>query len=307
MPCLKCGSENSADAKFCRACGNKLEGIEPVPTSGLVQCPKCGQSNEAGKKFCPKCGASLVAAVSAPTAPAPSYPSATPRPSASAPVVSSPATPGPANAPAADSPRPDNAAIQFPPPKEGMNKAVVGGVIAAVILATAGGGGYWYYQQQEAKKVIAAETEPNTEAQKAMTYSDPFAYCKAVFNVPLDAADRPPFIVASFLRANEGPLEWRCVDGKVMACYLGATGSACQRRDANGTPPSGLKEFCLENPNEQMLTRSQFGPDAPENWGCVDGRPMAKGIPPRLDRQSYVVDNWVDAQGIESLKVMEVE
>jgi hypothetical protein len=30
MKCLKCGSENGANAKFCRGCGTKLEGIEKI-------------------------------------------------------------------------------------------------------------------------------------------------------------------------------------------------------------------------------------------------------------------------------------
>jgi len=61
MKCSKCGSENSAGAKFCRGCGSGLNTPEPVATVTTVPCLSCGQANEAGKKFCSKCGASMTA------------------------------------------------------------------------------------------------------------------------------------------------------------------------------------------------------------------------------------------------------
>lgn len=61
MKCLKCGSENSASAKFCRSCGNNLNSPRSVSTPITAPCPSCGQANEPGKKFCSKCGASMTA------------------------------------------------------------------------------------------------------------------------------------------------------------------------------------------------------------------------------------------------------
>lgn len=60
MKCLKCGSENSASAKFCRGCGSSLNTQEPVAAVTTVPCPSCGQANVPGKKFCSKCGASMT-------------------------------------------------------------------------------------------------------------------------------------------------------------------------------------------------------------------------------------------------------
>jgi ribosomal protein L40E len=71
MQCLKCGSENSVDGRFCRGCGNKLEETEQVDTGRFIDCPKCGHANEPGKKFCPKCGASLIDVAPVPEAPVP--------------------------------------------------------------------------------------------------------------------------------------------------------------------------------------------------------------------------------------------
>ena len=75
--CLKCGTENSSDARFCRACGTKLEApraAEPPPEQA---CRACGHVNRASTRFCAKCGAdqSPPIFVAAPIAAA-----ATPRP-----------------------------------------------------------------------------------------------------------------------------------------------------------------------------------------------------------------------------------
>src|SRR5215207_5506413 len=49
MHCSACQHENREEAKFCEACGNKLELI----------CPSCGTHARTGAAFCDTCGASL--------------------------------------------------------------------------------------------------------------------------------------------------------------------------------------------------------------------------------------------------------
>jgi membrane protease subunit (stomatin/prohibitin family) len=48
-PCPKCGSGNSATAKFCSECGASLQ----------PHCQECGKPVEPGAKFCPECGKAL--------------------------------------------------------------------------------------------------------------------------------------------------------------------------------------------------------------------------------------------------------
>jgi class 3 adenylate cyclase/tetratricopeptide (TPR) repeat protein len=57
MTCPQCAHENPPGAKFCNACGTRLD----------VACPACGQRNAAGSRFCSECGAPLTTAA----APAP--------------------------------------------------------------------------------------------------------------------------------------------------------------------------------------------------------------------------------------------
>ncbi|MEW6296360.1 MAG: adenylate/guanylate cyclase domain-containing protein [Thermodesulfobacteriota bacterium] len=50
MDCPQCHHENRAGAKFCRACGAKLD----------LSCPSCGTVNEPGAAFCDHCGTALA-------------------------------------------------------------------------------------------------------------------------------------------------------------------------------------------------------------------------------------------------------
>ena len=50
MQCSNCQHENPAEAKFCNACGAKLE----------ARCPQCSHVNPSGSRFCNACGSSLT-------------------------------------------------------------------------------------------------------------------------------------------------------------------------------------------------------------------------------------------------------
>ncbi len=63
MICKECGTQNNATAKFCRACGSKLEEIT-VQEQKKNFCPACGSENSENAAFCRNCGMQLVAAQS---------------------------------------------------------------------------------------------------------------------------------------------------------------------------------------------------------------------------------------------------
>jgi len=50
MHCPKCQHENRQEAKFCEACGSKLE----------LSCPSCGNQIRPGAAFCDNCGTALT-------------------------------------------------------------------------------------------------------------------------------------------------------------------------------------------------------------------------------------------------------
>lgn len=47
--CPSCKTQNSADSKFCKKCGAKLQN----------NCPECGRPVEPDARFCPNCGKQL--------------------------------------------------------------------------------------------------------------------------------------------------------------------------------------------------------------------------------------------------------
>lgn len=64
MKCPNCQFENRDDAKFCKSCGHKLEGLHVKPESAaeaMPLCPGCGAALKPGAKFCTKCGTSVAA------------------------------------------------------------------------------------------------------------------------------------------------------------------------------------------------------------------------------------------------------
>ncbi|MEC0226741.1 SPFH domain-containing protein [Paenibacillus alba] len=78
VPCKHCNSANSADAKFCADCGQKMQSTKPCykcnaenkenakfcsecgTAIGIISCPSCSHELTAGSRFCPECGTSLV-------------------------------------------------------------------------------------------------------------------------------------------------------------------------------------------------------------------------------------------------------
>lgn len=52
--CPKCGNMISPTAKFCTACGSKIERINPLA------CPECGYITNPGDNFCKSCGHKMV-------------------------------------------------------------------------------------------------------------------------------------------------------------------------------------------------------------------------------------------------------
>lgn len=86
MECPKCGTENRAEVRFCRHCGERLVldqpqapsagvTIVPIPTPRTV-CKTCGAEVKPTARFCPRCGKELLA----PSPPSPPQQSNVPTP-----------------------------------------------------------------------------------------------------------------------------------------------------------------------------------------------------------------------------------
>ena len=56
----ECGNVLTAEDKFCKKCGKKLETINQTDPSELIECPNCKTFNVKSNNYCNSCGFKLV-------------------------------------------------------------------------------------------------------------------------------------------------------------------------------------------------------------------------------------------------------
>lgn len=102
---------------------------------------------------------------------------------------------------------------------------------------------------------------------------------------PGEEADPPPEV-----RAAEATF-WRCMDGKVLVCFGGASGSACRRTETmDARRARAFKEFCAANPSSNFIP-SSLTVGLATDWRCEGTSPMPMGSTP-VDRLGYLIGNW---------------
>lgn len=87
------------------------------------------------------------------------------------------------------------------------------------------------------------------------------------------------------------PATWRCEDGKVLICSLGASGDACSPTSAyDADRRRAFQQFCRENPGSDYISHAlTMGLHA--EWKCNGRTPMKTSSWP-LDRRGYVRSAW---------------
>ena len=130
------------------------------------------------------------------------------------------------------------------------------------------------------------------------TYKDPFEFCKAVRNKDsIEGMEDKRYVGPDFPSAVIKALgvevvTWRCMDGNVYGCIVGASGRACmQWENVTLSPTASIKDFCVHNPNSYV---SNADNDTPYNWDChgtvaVIDPDYKKTL---LDKRGYVIDAW---------------
>jgi hypothetical protein len=142
----------------------------------------------------------------------------------------------------------------------------------------------------------------------ARPYADPFAYCAAVGTV--DAPDQRytgptvPESIALGLRrafgaAPDAPIEtfvrgtsWRCMDGKVYACNVGANLPCQGKADTNRVAAAPVAEFCRENPQADVVPAYVTGRDTVYEWRCENGAPEAGRQFDAPDPRGFLTNIW---------------
>ncbi len=139
------------------------------------------------------------------------------------------------------------------------------------------------------------------------TYGDPFRYCAAVGTI--DAPDARytgpavPDVIAEGLRkafnTPNTPLDvyqrgsfWRCMDGKVYACSVGANLPCQDKANTDRTPTQGMQDYCQQNQNSDFIPMFVTGHNTVYAWRCNNGTPEVDHQVAQVDAQGYIAGIW---------------
>jgi len=142
----------------------------------------------------------------------------------------------------------------------------------------------------------------------AQSFDDPFAYCAAAKTADApDARYHGPAVPDSIARglqraigAPPGPLapfehsSWRCMDGKVYACTVGANLPCQSKADASRTPGPGLVTFCTEQPQADVIPAYVTGRETIYTWRCQRGVPTIERQVAHADARGFIADIWYE-------------
>ncbi len=130
------------------------------------------------------------------------------------------------------------------------------------------------------------------------TYSDPFAYCAAVGTID-EPDDRwtgppvPPEVIEFFTENPGGGHFWRCFEGAVLGCAVGADLYCGQDVNTSEEPTARMMEFCRANPDRPMLV-SEFGHDNIYLWECRGTTPTISLQMFHVDPRGFIEENWFE-------------
>jgi hypothetical protein len=162
--------------------------------------------------------------------------------------------------------------------------------------------------QVASQGLITPPASPAQESGQQSTFTDPFAYCAAVGTV--DAPDsrytgpKVPEAVARGLKRAFGapahaPLEsflrntfWRCMDGRVYACTVGANLPCHERADTSRKPGQGVIDFCKNNPQAEVIPAVVTGRTTVYEWKCTNAVPEVVRQFAHPDARGFLSNIW---------------
>lgn len=156
--------------------------------------------------------------------------------------------------------------------------------------------------------LLAFRFPSQPEKAGAAAFADPFRYCQAVGTI--DQPDnryvgpKIPLAVAQGLRQAFGlpdtaPLEpflrgtsWRCMQGEVYACNIGANLPCGEKADLSRVVTDGMKEFCRQNPDTEVIPAYVTGRATVYQWRCTRGNPQVVRQVATADARGFISTVW---------------
>ncbi len=139
-------------------------------------------------------------------------------------------------------------------------------------------------------------------------FSDPFAYCAAIGTIDKPDArysgPKIPDTILQGLKTASGasadlPLEvlangsvWRCMNGEVYACFVGANLPCESKANVDQTPTQAEVDYCKTNPESDFIPAAVTGHETIFAWACKSGVPVVEKQVFQVDPQGYIKEIW---------------
>jgi hypothetical protein len=175
--------------------------------------------------------------------------------------------------------------------------------LSLAVACTSGDGG----GTSTAQLPKAAGTS-STPAPTSVSAADPFAYCAQVRTIDAPDArytgEKVPPVIAEGIKKTSGaaadaPLEvftrstsWRCMDGKVYACTVGANLPCSEKADLGRAPSAALSEFCKTNADAAVIPAAVTGRATVYAWRCSAGVPEVVRQVFEADQRGFIANIW---------------
>ena len=143
------------------------------------------------------------------------------------------------------------------------------------------------------------------------SFQDPWSYCKAIGTIDKpDARYAGPAFPEPIAKALQEKFKakphngtiaeyqknsfWRCMDGKVFACTIGANIPCQEKADTSETPTPGMVDYCKTNPFEDFIPAFVSGRATVYLWSCTDGKPKIVRELTKPDAAGYLGNAWYE-------------
>ncbi len=167
---------------------------------------------------------------------------------------------------------------------------------------------YWLMLVVLLVMVMLAEKNAMTSKAQGSTYTDPFAYCAAVGTI--DAPDArytgpqvPDAVVQGLEAALQRPADtapgelrtgssWRCMDGNVYACWVGANLPCQEKANTSQTPTADMTNYCQANPNADGIPGYVTSSATVYTWSCKNGVATPGRQFWQVDVRGFIANIW---------------
>jgi len=183
-----------------------------------------------------------------------------------------------------------------------LPQRIIGFTLLAALLLSA-------CSAPQATSVPTAVASPSPATEQGQ-FTDPFAYCAAVGAIDAPDArytgpEAPDAIVNGLRKALETPSDapmewfvagtfWRCMDGKVWACFVGANLPCAEKADTSRTPTPDMADFCQANPNSDFIPAYVTGRATVYEWRCTNDAPEIVKQLVEPDAQGFLSNIWYE-------------